>query len=238
MRNNVIYSINGPVVTVRDTKDFSMLEMVRVGDNRLIGEVISMNDRVTTIQVYENTTSLSPGEPVEGTGAPICATLGPGMLENIFDGIERPLKTIEQLSGAFIPSGVSVSSLDEERLWDVTMIARDGDTLAPGQIIAVCPETEIIMHRSMVPPGLSGVVSGCVQSGQYNVTQPLLTLTDKAGREHVLSLAQRWPIRTPRPCAERLPISVPLITGQRIVDTMFPIAKGGTAAIQIGRAHV
>ncbi len=234
MNNNVIYSINGPVVTVKGTRDFSMLEMVYVGHRRLMGEVISMNDERTTIQVYENTTSLSPGEPVYPTGAPICATLGPGMLENIFDGIERPLSDIRREAGAFVPAGMNIPSLDAERLWDVTVTVKAGDKLAPGQIYATCPETPLITHKVMVPPNLSGTVVRAAENGQYRVNDTVVTLRDARGAEHELTLCQRWPIRDARPVSKRLPISMPLITGQRIVDTMFPIAKGGTAAIPGG----
>ncbi|RGB66086.1 V-type ATP synthase subunit A [Provencibacterium massiliense] len=234
MSENVIYSINGPVVMVRGTKDFSMQEMVYVGEDRLIGEVISMNEEKTTIQVYENTTGLSPREPVYTTGAPICATLGPGMLAGIFDGIERPLKAIEEQSGAFIAAGADVPSLDPAHKWEVTLQVKPGDTLEGGMVFATCPETELILHKSMVPPGEGGTVLSVVPNGSYTVEDVLVTYEDRRGEKKELKLAQRWPIRTARPVLERLASSVPLITGQRIVDTMFPIAKGGTAAIPGG----
>ncbi|MCI8622538.1 MAG: V-type ATP synthase subunit A [Provencibacterium sp.] len=232
--DNVLYSINGPVVTVRGTRDFSMLEMVYVGERRLTGEVISMDDEKTTIQVYENTTSLSPGEPVYPSGAPVSAALGPGMLQNIFDGIGRPLRAMEEQSGAFIAAGTSVPSLDEERKWPVKITVRPGDTLQPGAVFATTQETALIEHRAMVPPQLSGEVVSVAADGDYTILDPLVTLRDGNGKEHSLSLMQRWPIRDPRPVRGRLPISMPLLTGQRIVDTMFPIAKGGTAAIPGG----
>ena len=231
---NVIYGINGPVVTIKDARSFSMMEMVLVGNERLVGEVIGMTDKMTTIQVYEETTGMKPGEPVYGTGSPMNVTLGPGIIDNIFDGIERPLKAIADESGAFISRGSSVSSLDESREWDVTVTVKAGDTLKGGDIYAECPETTIIKHKCMVPPGLSGVVTKVAENGKYKVNDTVVELQDAKGGVHPLTLCQRWPIRTPRPVSERLQTKVPLITGQRVIDTMFPIAKGGTAAIPGG----
>lgn len=235
MNCNVVYSINGPVVTVRNATDFEMLEMVHVGNKRLIGEVISITSSATTIQVYESTTGLQPGEPVYPSGSPLCATLGPGILSNIFDGIERPLMDIQRLSGgAYIGEGVNVTALDETRKWEVTVTVQVGESLAGGQIYAVCPETELIEHRCMLPPALSGKVVFAAENGAYAIKDVILKLEDEKGKLHELTLCQRWPIRTARPTRERLPISMPLITGQRIIDTMFPIAKGGTAAVPGG----
>ncbi len=211
-----------------------MQEMVYVGERRLVGEVISINDHITTIQVYEVTTGLKPGEPVEPTGSPICATLGPGILSNIFDGIERPLKMLEQLSGAFIAEGCNVPSLDGERLWDVTPTVKIGHTLQGGQVYATCPETSLIQHRCILPPAMSGEVTWVAPAGQYTINDCILKLRDGSGREQSLTLCQRWPIRSPRPVGKRLPISMPLVTGQRVIDTLFPIAKGGTAAVPGG----
>lgn len=231
---NVIYSINGPVITVKDTKDFSMLEMVYVGEKRLIGEVIAINDHFTTIQVYEVTTGLRPGEPVETSGSPISATLGPGILSNIFDGIQRPLKDIEKMSGAFIDVGLNVSSLDVSRTWQVTVKVKEGDPLTSGQIYATCPETPLIEHRCMVPPNLSGQVVWAAATGSYTVNDVVVKLQSDDGAIHELTLCQKWPIRSPRPVGERLPLSRPLVTGQRVIDSLFPIAKGGTAAVPGG----
>ncbi len=231
---NVIYGINGPVVTVKGTRSFSMMEMVYVGNEHLVGEIIGITDKLTTIQVYEETTGLNPGEPVFGTGSPMNVTLGPGIIDNIFDGIERPLKGIAEKSGAFISRGSSVSALDENKLWDVTVTAKVGDTLKGGDIYAECPETTIIKHKCMIPPRLSGVVTKVNSNGQYKANDTVLELTDEKGEVHKLTLCQKWPIRTPRPVAERLQTKVPLITGQRIIDTLFPISKGGTAAIPGG----
>jgi V/A-type H+-transporting ATPase subunit A len=234
MNENVIYGINGPVVTVKESRSFSMMEMVYVGNEHLVGEIIGITDRLTTIQVYEETTGLKPGEPVIGTGSPMNVTLGPGIIDNIFDGIERPLKAIREQSGAFISRGSNVSSLDEERLWDVTVLAKPGDTLKGGDIYAECPETSIIKHKCMVPPLLSGIVTKVSENGSYHVNDTIVTIEDKEGMEHSLTLCQRWPIRTPRPVQKRQPSAVPLITGQRVIDTLFPISKGGTAAIPGG----
>ena len=234
MSENVIYSINGPVVKVQNAVDFSMLEKVYVGHKRLMGEVISISKEATTIQVYESTTGLKPGEPVEPTGSPISVTLGPGILRNIFDGIERPLKEIAKESGAFIATGCDVAPLDEEVLWDVTVKVSVGDEVVPGQIFATLPETDLIEHRCMIPPTLYGTVVEAAENGKYGINQCILKVKDEKDKLHELTLVQKWPIKTARPVAERLPISVPLITGQRIFDTLFPIAKGGTAAIPGG----
>lgn len=234
MPKNVIFGINGPVVTVKNSTDFSMLEMVYVGVSRLIGEVIGIDADTTTIQVYEETSGLKPGEPVESTGSPLSLTLGPGIITNIFDGIERPLSDIEKASGAFISKGSAIPALDIEREWDVTVTANVGDTLHGGEIYASCPETESIVHYIMVPPLLSGTVTDVRPSGKYKVNDTIITLKDENGVEHPLTLCQKWPIRNPRPVKNRLECTIPLITGQRIVDTMFPIAKGGTAAIPGG----
>lgn len=231
---DVIYGINGPVVTVKNTKSFSMLEMVYVGNDKLVGEVIGINEKFTTIQVYEETTGLKPLEPIEKTGQPMTVTLGPGILDNIFDGIQRPLKDIEKASGAFIKRGASVNALDETKLWDVTIDVKKGDTLLPGQIYAQCNETSIIRHKCMVPPDISGEVISVAKNGKYSVNDTVVTLMSKDGTEHPLSLCQKWPIRSPRPISKRLPTNVPLITGQRVIDTLFPIAKGGAAAVPGG----
>lgn len=232
--NNVIYSINGPVVTVKNATDFAMLEMVYVGEKRLIGEVISITSKATTIQVYETTTGLKPGEPVYSTGSPLCATLGPGILSNIFDGIERPLKDINERSGAYIDEGCNIPSLDDERTWDVTIKVKEGDSVRGGQIYATCPETELIEHRCMILPTLNGKVTFAAENGRYKINDVIVKIEDEHGKMHELTLCQKWPIRTARPTKERLPISQPLITGQRVIDTMFPIAKGGTAAVPGG----
>ncbi|MBR2578925.1 MAG: V-type ATP synthase subunit A, partial [Clostridia bacterium] len=232
--NNVIYGINGPVVTVKNTKSFSMMEMVYVGKDRLIGEVIGVNNKLTTIQVYEETTGLRPGEPVEGTGGAMKVCLGPGILDNIFDGIERPLKSIEEKSGVFIAKGCSVSPLDENKLWNVEVCAKVGDTLESGAVYATCPETSIITHKCMVPPDVRGEVIEVKPNGEYRLNDVVVKIKDEKGNIHDLTLCQYWPIKTPRPIKKRLPCTIPLITGQRIIDTLFPVAKGGAAAVPGG----
>ena len=231
---NVIYSINGPVIKLRDTKDFSMLEMVYVGHQKIIGEVISITDKETTIQVYEGTTGLKPGEPVYSTGAPLCATLGPGIMSNIFDGIERPLRDMAAKTGAFIEVGSDIPSLDLKKKYDVTLTVKQGDHLKPGQIYATCPETSVILHKCMLSPLLEGDVVSVKPDGSYAVDDVVAVIRDADGVEHELTLCQKWPIRTARPVAARIPTHRPLITGQRVIDTLFPIAKGGTAAIPGG----
>ena len=234
MNNNVIFGINGPVVTVRDTDSFEMMEMVHVGEQSLVGEVIGITDKLTTIQVYEETTGLKPGDPVTGTGAPMNVLLGPGIIDNIFDGIERPLKAIEEQSGAFISRGAKVTSLDTQKRWTVTMKVKVGDRLEGGQIYATLPETPIIEHRVMLHPLLSGEVIEVKPDGEYTIFDTVAVIKDDQGEKHELTLCQQWPIRTARPVREQLAPTIPLITGQRIMDTLFPVAKGGTAAIPGG----
>ena len=231
---NTIYAINGPVVKVAEAKEFSMLEMVYVGKKRLIGEVIGVSDEFTTIQVYENTAGLKIGEPVIPTGAPVCATLGPGIISNIFDGIERPLRDMTKLSGVFVAEGSSIFSLDEDREFDVTVTVKVGEKVTGGQIYCTCPETPLIEHRCMVPPSISGTVIFAAENGRYRVNDNIITIKTESGAELPLTMVQKWPIKSSRPVAKRLPISRPLITGQRVIDTIAPIAKGGTAAIPGG----
>lgn len=233
-KKDYIYGINGPVVTVKNTKSFSMMEMVYVGTQQLVGEVIGISEKYTTIQVYEETTGLKPGQQVIGTGGPMNACLGPGIIDRIFDGIERPLKAIEDKSGPFIARGCNVYSLDQELMWDVTVHVKEGDLLSDGQIYASCPETSIITHKCMVPPDVSGKVVKAVASGKYKVNDVIVTLEDQKGKLHDLTLCQYWPIRVPRKIKNRLDLKIPLITGQRVIDTLFPVAKGGAAAVPGG----
>ena len=235
MQTYQLYSINGPVVTVRGRTALSMREMVYVGRERLVGEVIRLDDTCATIQVYEETSGLKAGEPVEPTGGPLSVTLGPGILRNIYDGIQRPLPAIEEEMGSFIQRGARQPALDEEKKWDVTLTVKPGDTLEPGSIYATCPETPAITHRCMLSPLYgSCTVTWVAENGAYTVNETVAKVTGKDGREHELTLCQRWPIRTPRPAAARLTSPRPLITGQRVIDTMFPLAKGGAAAIPGG----
>lgn len=234
MSVNQIYGINGPVVTVKGETDLGMLETVFVGNNRLIGEVIGLNKDFTTIQVYEETAGLTVGEPIYSTGAPMCVTLGPGLLGNIFDGIQRPLPAIEAKYGAFIGRGAQFAALDTEKKYAVTLTVKVGDRVSGGDVFATCPETSTITHKAMVPPALSGEIVSVKPHGQYTVEAPLAVLKTDTGKTVELTLAQKWPIRTPRPTAKRLPANKPLVTGQRVIDTVFPIAKGGAAAIPGG----
>ena len=198
-----IYGINGPVVTLLGDQGFQMNEMVYVGKNRLVGEVIGLNTEKTTIEVYEETSGMKPGEPVEGTGSPVSCLLAPGILDNIFDGIERPLSSIREKDGAYIERGVSVDSLDREKLWQTHITVKPGDVLEAGAIIAEVPETRAIVHKVMVPPDLSGEVIKVVPDGSYNIETELVTLRLKDGTERALTMCQRWPIRVPRPVLKR-----------------------------------
>ncbi|MCD7995580.1 MAG: V-type ATP synthase subunit A [Clostridia bacterium] len=233
-KTGVIYGINGPVVSLLGDSGFQMNEMVHVGQEKLVGEVIGLNSEKTTIQVYEETSGIKPGETVTGTGAPVSVTLAPGILSNIFDGIERPLSEIAKGSGYYISRGISVNSLDTDKKWDTHMVVKEGDRIMPGTIIAEVPETRAITHKVMAPPDAEGYVLTVVPDGRYTIEEPLLTLQLMDGTERTLTMTQKWPIRVARPSARRFPAVKPLITGQRILDTMFPLAKGGTAAIPGG----
>ena len=229
-----IYGINGPVISLKGNLGFKMSEMVYVGEKRLIGEMIGLTREMTTIQVYEETTGLKPGEIVEGAGSAICVTLAPGIINNIFDGIERPLEKIAEGNGAFIPTGVNVDSLDREKLWDAHITVQPGDYVHGGTVIAEVPETKSITHKVMVPPDTEGKVVRVVTDGAYTIEQEIVVIEDEKGRERSLTMTQKWPIRVPRPIGKRYPADRPLVTGQRILDTLFPIAKGGTAALPGG----
>ena len=231
MSNYVIYSVNGPVVKVTGGRGLAMMDMVYAGEQQLIGEVVSVDGDMTTVQVYEDTTGLAPGQPVTPTGAPMALLLGPGLLGNIFDGIGRPLRDLEAASGAFLGRGINIPALDLERTWDSEIFVHEGDTVTPGTLYASCQETPAITHRCLVPAGVSGKVVRAVPNGSYTVEAVLVEVEDDRGQVHQLKLASRCPIRGARPMGRRLPVSKPLITGQRIIDTLFPIGKGGAAAI-------
>ena len=235
MSNNegYIFGINGPVIHAKGNDSFKMHETVLVGEKRLIGEIIGVDSDAAIVQVYEETAGLKPGEPVVSLGKPFSVTLAPGILSNIFDGIERPLKVIKDLSGAFIDRGISISSLDEEKKWETAVTVRPGDMVSGGSVIAATQETSLIQHKIMVPPGVEGIVTWAAPNGSYTISDTLVKLDTRHG-EQALSMKQEWPIRVQRPYKARREIDRPLITGQRIVDTMFPIAKGGAAAIPGG----
>lgn len=235
MSNSKIFSINGPIVKVKDTKEFSMMEMVYVGNSKIIGEVISVNDLETTIQVYESTNGLKPNEPVYSTKMPLFATLGPGIISGVFDGILRPLEKMEKMNGSFIKIGSNIEALNLEKKYYVEFTVKPQDKIKPGEIYAECKETDSVMHRCMVSPFLKGgIVKNVAPDGEYCVLDEVVEIEDETGEIIKLTLCQKWPIRKTRPVEKRLKISKPLITGQRIIDTMFPIAKGGTAAIPGG----
>lgn len=229
-----IYGINGPVITVKSDVGFSMGEMVYAGEEKLIGEVISLTKEFTTIQVYEETSGMKPGEMITGTGATLSVTLAPGILNNIFDGIERPLEEVARISGDYISRGFAVDSLDIHKEWDTKVAVKKGDKVSGGTIIAEVPETPAIVHKVMVPPGMEGYIISAAEDGKYTIQDTLAVLQKADGTEINLTMVQKWPIRRPRPSAKRFPVSQPLVTGQRILDTLFPIAKGGTAAIPGG----
>ena len=229
-----IYGINGPVIYLKGNTGFRMSEMVYVGKEKLVGEVIALTKDMTTVQVYEETSGLRPGEEVVASGSAVSVTLAPGILNNIFDGIERPLEEIAKSGGAFITRGVTVDSLDREKKWEAHITVKEGDFLRGGDIIAEVPETRAIVHKCMVPPEVEGTVVHVVPDGAYTIDETLITLQLNNGTTKELTMTQRWPIRVARPTHHRFPASTPLITGQRIIDTMFPIAKGGTAAVPGG----
>lgn len=234
LKTGKIYGINGPVIYLNGNTGFGMSEMVYVGKDQLVGEVIALEKDRTTVQVYEEMSGLRPGEVVTATGNAVSVTLAPGILNNIFDGIERPLEKISETGGAFITKGVSVDSLDREKRWNTHFTVREGDYVNGGDIFAEVPETRAIVHKCMIPPHLHGKVVAVKPDGAYTIEESLITLDTGTGETVEIQMAQRWPIRTPRPVNQRFSASVPLVTGQRIIDTMFPIAKGGTAAIPGG----
>ena len=234
MANGTILKVSGPLIVAGGMADVQMYDVVRVSEHKLIGEVIELRGDKASIQVYEETSGLRPGELVEGTGSAVSVTLAPGILDNIFDGIERPLERIADKGGAFITRGVSVDSLDKVKLWDTHITVAPGDMIHGGMIIAEVPETRAIVHKCMVPPDVEGKVVSVVPDGKYTIEDVLITVELIDGSIKEITMTQKWPIRVPRPVHKRFPASVPLVTGQRILDTMFPLAKGGTAAIPGG----
>lgn len=231
MVKGTIYEINGPVVKVRDVKGFSISELVKVGNEKLIGEVIGIDGESTIIQVYEATSGIKPGEPVIGEGMPLSVTLAPGIISGIFDGIERPLDRIAEKNGAFIARGVDVDQLDMEKKWEAHITVKAGDKVTGGAVIAEVKESELITHRAMIPPGMEGTVVEAKPDGSYTICEPIIKVKTEKGEMLDVPMMQKWPIRQGRPYAVRRPIERLLMTGQRVIDTLFPIAKGGTAAI-------
>ena len=229
-----IFGINGPLVSIKGQTDLKMGEMVYVGGEKLVGEVIRLTKEMATIQVFEETSGLKPGETIHPTGATLSVTLAPGIVRNIFDGIERPLTEIARKSGTYIDRGFSMESLDTQKKWAAKMCVRPGDYVTGGTILAEVPETPAITHKVMVPPGLEGRVETVVPDGEYTINDTIVTIMRRDDSVVRLTMTQKWPIRVARPSAKRHPASRPLVTGQRILDTLFPIAKGGTAVISCG----
>ena len=234
-RVSIIRKVNGPVVVGKNIGVFFMGEMVKVGEMRLVGEIVSLDEENVTIQVYEETTGLKPGDPFVGTGRPLSVILGPGLIGNIYDGIQRPLGKIEELSkGFYIGRGIETFPLDNEVTWEVEMLKKVGDTVEPGEFYAKVRESESIIHRLMIPKDVRGKVIESAKSGKYRVKDVVMVVKDEDGEKHEIKLYQSWPVRTPRFYREKLMPRIPLITGQRVIDMFFPIAKGGSAAIPGG----
>ena len=225
-----VVKVSGPLVVATGLSDANMSDVVRVGPQRLIGEILTMKGDAASIQVYEETSGLGPGAVVETTGAPMSVELGPGMIEGIYDGIQRPLEKIVEKVGANITRGVEVSALDHEKKWEFTAIAKAGDKVVGGDIIGTVPETPVVLHKIMIPPKMKGTIKE-LKSGSFNVTETIGILTTEDGRDVPLTMTQKWPVRVGRPYEKKYPPVKPLCSGQRIIDTMFPIAKGGTAAV-------
>ena len=226
-----IIKVSGPLVVADGMADASMADVVRVGPQHLIGEILNMTGDRASIQVYEETSGLGPGAEVETTGAPLSVELGPGLIENIYDGIQRPLEEIVRRVGANITRGIQVPALDREKLWDFTPTAAVGAAVTGGDVLGTVPETPSVLHRIMVPVGVTGTVEWLAEAGSYNIIQPIARLRTADGAVQELTMVQKWPVRVGRPYKKKFPPETPLQTGQRVIDTMFPIAKGGTAAV-------
>ena len=225
-----VVKVSGPLVVATGLADANMSDVVRVGPQRLIGEILTMKGDTASIQVYEETSGLGPGAEVVTTGAPMSVELGPGMIEGIYDGIQRPLEKIVEKVGACITRGVEVPALDHEKKWEFTPTVQVGDKVIGGDVIGTVPETSVVLHKIMVPPKMSGTITD-IKSGAFNVTETVATLKTEDGREVPLTMTQKWPVRVGRPYSHKYPPKRPLCSGQRIIDTLFPIAKGGTAAV-------
>ena len=226
-----IIKVSGPLVVADGMADASMADVVRVGPQHLIGEILNMTGDRASIQVYEETSGLGPGAEVVTTGAPLSVELGPGLIENIYDGIQRPLEEIVRRVGANITRGIQVPPLDREKLWSFTPTAAAGEAVTGGDVLGTVPETESVLHKIMVPVGVSGTVEWLAEAGQYNITQPIARIRTADGTVRELTMVQKWPVRVGRPYKKKFPPETPLQSGQRVIDTMFPIAKGGTAAV-------
>jgi len=228
-----VIGINGPVVRADNMTGFTMREMVIVGKNKLIGEIIALEGDIAVLQIYEETEGMQVGEDVLGTGNLLSVKLGPGIISNMFDGIQRPLLAINEMSPGYIPTGIGLISIDETKLWDTEITVKVGDKLNQGDVYATVDETRAFKHKIMVPPNVSGTVVKVLPNGRYNIEEEVVIIEEE-GKQTGLKLYQVWPVRNKRPAKTRKPIDIPLSTGQRIIDTLFPIAKGGTAAIPGG----
>jgi V/A-type H+-transporting ATPase subunit A len=226
--------INGPVVRGLNMSSFKVNEMVTVGEQKLIGEVVSLDGDTATVQVYEETEGLKTGEKIYSTGSPLSVTLGPGIIGNIFDGIQRPLEKIQEMSQDFIPEGIGLLSIDMKKEWDVNIIVKENEFLKPGEIYATVQETTSVLHKLMVPYNLSGTVKEVKPNGKYSLNDNIVVLKNEKGELINLSLCSKWPVRNQRPIKERIPIYKPLVTGQRVIDSFYPIAKGGTVGLPGG----
>jgi len=231
-KGNVI-RVAGPVVEAEGMAQSVMYELVEVGKEGLIGEIIRLEGEHATIQVYQNTTELKLDEPVLGTGNPLSVELAPGLVGGVFDGIQRPLEVLKELTGAYIKSAHGVSPLSRDKKWSFKPVVEVGAQVVSGDIIAVVAETDLVEHRILLPPTLQGKIVDIAPQGDYNITETIATIEEN-GTKTPVSMLQKWPVRKPRPIGSRLPPSVPLITGQRIIDTFFPLAKGGSACIPGG----
>ena len=225
-----IVKVSGPLIVASGMADVNMYDVVRVSEKQLIGEVIELRGDKASIQVYEETGGIGPGEPVESTGAPLSVELAPGLIESIYDGIQRPLNKIQELAGDRITRGIRVDSIDHERLWDFRPAAQIGDILKPGDILGTVQETEAVLHKIMVPPNVEGQLTW-IHSGEANVVQTIARLVTIKGETVELPMLQKWPVRIGRPYARKMAPTEPMITGQRVIDTLFPVAKGGVAAV-------
>ena len=225
-----IVKVSGPLIVASGMADVNMYDVVRVSEKHLIGEVIELRGDKASIQVYEETGGIGPGEPVESTGAPLSVELAPGLIESIYDGIQRPLNKIQELAGDRITRGIRVDSIDHERLWDFQPAAQIGDILKPGDILGTVQETEAVLHKIMVPPNVEGQLTW-IHSGEANVVQTIAKLVTVKGETVELPMLQKWPVRIGRPYARKMAPTEPMITGQRVIDTLFPVAKGGVAAV-------
>ena len=230
MSSGKIVKVSGPLVVATGLSDANMADVVRVGEQRLIGEILTMNGDSASIQVYEETSGLGPGAAVETTGSPLSVELGPGLIENIYDGIQRPLEGIMKIAGSTITRGIEVPALDREKKWDFVATAKPGDKVTGGDVIGTVQETPSVLHKIMIPPRMSGTIES-IQSGSFTVLDTVAVLVDDKGEKHDLTMVQKWPVRVGRPYKHKYPPKTPLLSGQRIVDALFPVAKGGTAAI-------